>query len=243
LLRNIAADPDMVIRMVYPVEGNEQAVGLDYRRVQQHRNAAARARNLGDLVLAEPMNLVQGGQGFIGGFPVFLREGDDPLVFWGLVSAVMDLEVLYEQAGLWGDLPFSVSLTGRDAAGAGRLRFYGPKVTPADMPVVSTVLLPTGASQIEALPHGGWEAAHPQIWTIRAALLLVAALVLVPSIGMGRSMAARQRAVEDLQAANMALHRQMQDLETARAAQTEAEVLLRQSQKRKAAGQLTGGGP
>jgi sensor domain CHASE-containing protein len=83
LLRNIAAAPDMVIRMVHSVEGNEQTVGLDYRRVQQQRDAALRARNLGDFVLAGPVDLVQGGQAFIGRFPVFPREGDDPVVCWG----------------------------------------------------------------------------------------------------------------------------------------------------------------
>ncbi|MFA8387867.1 MAG: ATP-binding protein [Pelagibaca sp.] len=241
LLRNVAAAPDMIIRLMYPLEGNEQALGLDYNSIPEQRDAALRARDRRELVLAGPVNLVQGGQGFIGRFPVFLRNEDNSPVFWGLVSAVMDLDVLYDQAGLNDDLPFSVTLTGNDATGSEGLRFFGPEVTSEDMPVVASVQLPTGTWQIEALPFGGWDAVHPQIWTIRALLLLAAALVLVPSIGMGRSMEARQRAIEDLEAANLALQHQMHDLETARAAQTEAEVQLRQSQKLEAVGQLTGG--
>jgi len=241
LLRNIAAAPGMVIRLVHPIEGNEQALGLDYNLVPEQREAALRARELRDLVLAGPVDLVQGGRGFIGRFPVFLRDGDTPSVFWGLVSAVMDLDVLYAQAGLNDDLPFSVSLIGKDATGAAGQRFLGPEMAAQDMPVVTTVQLPTGSWQIEALPHGGWQTDHPQIWTIRAFLLLGAALVLVPSVGMGQSMEARQRAIDQLEAANTALQHRMRDLETARAAQAEAEVQLRQSQKLEVVGQLTGG--
>ncbi|MEI4261121.1 ATP-binding protein [Roseovarius sp. D0-M9] len=153
----------------------------------------------------------------------------------------MDLKVLYAKAGLHDDLPFSVTLTGRDATGSGGLRFFGPKVTPEDMPVVASVQLPTGTWQISALPHDGWKAEHPNIWTIRALLLLAAALILVPTIEMGRSMQAHKSAIEELEAVNTALHHQMRELETARAAQAEAQVQLRQSQKLEAVGQLTGG--
>ena len=160
LLRNVAAAPNMIIQMMYPIVGNEQAIGLDYSRIAEQRDAALRVRDLGDLVLAGPVDLVQGGQGFIGRFPVYVPDSDGALVFWGLVSAVMDLEVLYAQAGLDDALPFSVTLTGRDATGAQGLRFFGPELTPEDAPVLSNVQLPTGSWQIAALPHGGWQA-HP----------------------------------------------------------------------------------
>ncbi len=240
-LRNIAAAPDMIIQMVYPVEGNEQVIGLDYTELPEQRDAALRARDSGDLVLAGPVNLVQGGQGFVGRFPVFLRNDDDPPVYWGLVSTVMNVDVLYARAGLRDDLPFAVTLTGQDATGARGERFYGPPMTSADTPVIANVQLPTGSWQIAAMPHGGWETQHPQIWTIRILLALAAALILVPSIGMGRSMVQRQHAIEELEAANTALQQQMNHLETARASQAEAEVQLRQSQKLEAVGQLTGG--
>ena len=44
-LRNLAVAPDMVIRMVYPKEGNDKAIGLDYRLVPEQFLAVERARD------------------------------------------------------------------------------------------------------------------------------------------------------------------------------------------------------
>lgn len=229
LLRNVAAAPDMVIRMMYPIIGNEQAIGLDYMRMPQQREAAVRARDSGELVLAGPVDLVQGGQGFIGRFPVFIPVSDSTPVFWGLVSAVMDLDVLYDEVGLSDDLPFSLSLTGRDALGAQGASFFGPAIQPSDDPVISDVQLPTGTWQIAAIPHGGWQDTPPTIWTTRALLLLAAGLLLIPSVHMGRLMDARNHAIDELKLANSLMHDQMQVLKASEAVQTETEKLLRDS--------------
>ena len=68
-IKNIGAAPDYVISYMYPVQGNEAAIGLDYRKVPQQFAAVKRAREIGELVLAGPVNLVQGGQGFIARIP------------------------------------------------------------------------------------------------------------------------------------------------------------------------------
>lgn len=229
LLRNVGAAPDMVIRLMYPIAGNEQAIGLDYTRMPEQREAALRVLETGDLVLAGPVDLVQGGRGFVGRFPVFVPNNDGTQNFWGLVSAVMDVDVLYAEAGLNETLPFSVTLTGRDSTGAQGPSFFGPAISDADMPVLSEVQLPTGSWQIAALPHRGWQTQPPQIWPIRALLLLAAALILVPSIQMGRSMEARRLAIREVESANAVLQHQMHDLQAARAAQTKTEAQLRDS--------------
>ena len=229
VLRNIGAAPDMVIQMMYPIAGNEQAIGLDYAAHPEQAEAALRARDTRQLVLAGPVNLVQGGQGFIGRFPVFIPGPDGTSVFWGLVSTVMDVDVLYAQAGLDDTVPFTVSLTGRDATGAQGPTFYGPDLTDADDPVLSSVQLPAGTWQIAAVPIGGWQTNPPRIWMIRALLLVATGMLLIPTIQMGRLIEARQRAISELKAANEALHQKMRDLEAARNAQKHVEAQLRHS--------------
>ena len=39
-LRNIAGAPDLVISLMYPLKGNERAIGLDYRKNDAQREAA-----------------------------------------------------------------------------------------------------------------------------------------------------------------------------------------------------------
>ncbi len=98
-LRNIAAAPDMVIRYMYPVAGNEQAIGLDYRQEPAQKAAAERARVSRNLVLAGPLELKQGGRGLITRIPVYLLDDEDQEYFWGIISAVIDVDPFFEASG------------------------------------------------------------------------------------------------------------------------------------------------
>ncbi|WP_082087218.1 CHASE domain-containing protein [Teredinibacter purpureus] len=73
-LRNVGAAPDMVLRFIYPLEGNESAIGLNYRHAADQWAAASEARMTGELIVAGPVELKQGGQGLIGRLPVFVYD-------------------------------------------------------------------------------------------------------------------------------------------------------------------------
>ncbi|RVD48061.1 hypothetical protein EN783_35415, partial [Mesorhizobium sp. M2D.F.Ca.ET.140.01.1.1] len=64
------------------------------------RMAALRARDERALVLAGPVDLAQGGRGFIGRIPVFVPTAGGGDRFWGIVSAVIDVDRLYAASGL-----------------------------------------------------------------------------------------------------------------------------------------------
>ena len=61
-IRNIAGAPGLVVSLQYPLEGNEKALGLDYRKNPAQRQAALRARDSGDVVLAGPVDLVKAAE-------------------------------------------------------------------------------------------------------------------------------------------------------------------------------------
>lgn len=172
-LRNIAAAPGMVISLMYPLAGNEAALGLDYSTDPEQREAALRARNSGRSVIAGPVALKQGGVGIIAREPVFLppNQPGGARRFWGLVSAVIDASTLYERAGL-GEPDLRLALRGTDGTGARGPVFFGDPSLFGDRPVVLAVTLPDGAWQIAAIPSGGWGRANTVIDLIRLLGLL-----------------------------------------------------------------------
>ena len=207
-LRNIAAAPDLVVRMMYPLKGNERAIGLDYRQNEAQRDAAIRARTSGDLILAGPVDLVQGGQGFIGRFPVFVERGNGHRDFWGIVSAVVDLERLYRDSGLLDqELPIEVAIAGLDARGRSGARFYGSASVLQNNPVLADVMLPSGSWQIAAIPMGGWHVAPPNSWALRLLMLAAGALIMVPTIMTGRLIEERKKNFRELKRREVQLRR------------------------------------
>lgn len=198
-LRNIAAAPDLVIRLMYPLAGNEQAVGLDYRQHPAQREAALAAMNARGMILAGPVDLVQGGRGFIGRIPVFVTEtsAQDGTVMerpWGLVSAVIDVDRFYAATGLLrDDLPIRIALIGRDADPSDTTVFFGdPDVLAAD-PVVAEVSMPTGGWRIAAIPQEGWSDTPPDALRFRAFLALAAFAIVLP-VGVAGHFYDRHRA-------------------------------------------------
>jgi diguanylate cyclase (GGDEF)-like protein len=199
-LRNIAGAPDLVISLMYPMAGNEKAIGLDYRKNDQQRAAALRARDERKLILAGPVELQQGGQAFIGRFPVFVKSAGNTDRFWGIVSAVVDVQRLYQASGLLDkDLGIDVALIGNDALGAKGVQFFGDEQVVKSDPVTADVLVPSGSWRIAAIPKHGWPATPANAWLLRAIMTTAAALILVPFLAAGRLIDERQRNYWELQ--------------------------------------------
>ena len=182
-LRNIAGAPDMVIRLMYPMAGNEAAIGLDLRSDPDQREIALRAMEEGRVVAAGPLPLVQGGIGIIARQPVSLRPdtpGAEPR-FWGLVASAIDAEVLYRQAGLDPhDADMRLSIRGTDGTGARGPVFFGDPEVFERMPIAQKVTLPGGSWQMAAIPVTGWGGSPvPGLWLTRLAGLLVASILAI----------------------------------------------------------------
>ncbi len=189
-LRLVAAAPGLVVTMAYPLAGNEAVIGLDYVLDIAQRDAVLQARDTGRPVLAGPVDLVQGGQGFVGRFPVFTGNGTERR-FWGVVSAVVDMDRLYVESGLFApSLGSDISITRRDARGVKGQRFFGPDLDGQD-PVLSTVTLPSGFWEVAARPKGGWTS-DSGIWVLRGTLIVAGALILFPILITGRLIGERQ---------------------------------------------------
>ena len=125
------------------------------QRTRCSATACAEARDTGELVLAGPVDLVQGGHGFIGRFPVFVDEPAASERFWGIVSAVIDVQNgSIATAACWRpDLPIEIALTGKDALGDPARASSATPTVLEDNPVTADVILPSGSWQIAADPQ------------------------------------------------------------------------------------------
>lgn len=164
-IRNIALAPDNVIRYIYPIEGNEKALGVDYMTVPDQRPSVVQAINEQRIVVAGPVKLVQGGVGIIGRTPIYV-PGPDPYSkarkYWGISATVIDFQKLMQAAGLnIANSRIHIGLRGKDGLGKQGAVFWGdPAVFETD-PVSMEIALPSGSWQIAAHPIGGWPAFHP----------------------------------------------------------------------------------
>ena len=181
-IRNIAAARDMVITHMYPMKGNEKALGLDYRKNKQQRTAALKAKEIGGIFVAGPVNLVQGGRGFIARAPIFEFARDKSHNrgrFWGLISTVIDVDKLYAASGL-SDVHrgIEISIRGQDSMGAQGEVFFGRPGLFEEAPVLLDVSLPHGSWQLAATPRGGWTHEAPNAVAIRSAGVILLLLII-----------------------------------------------------------------
>ncbi|WP_438862701.1 PAS domain S-box protein [Neptunicella sp.] len=179
-LRNIAAAPNMVLSMVYPYQGNEKIIGMNYNNIPGQSDAAKRARDSGMMVLAGPLQLIQGGTGLISRIPVFIDEehtGNNQ--FWGLISAVIDIDKYYQDSGLHAlSSQLQIAIRGRDGLGENGENFYGDADIFNQQPVTMQISLPNGHWQIAALPINGWANRAPNS-TITTIIILSCAVIIL----------------------------------------------------------------
>lgn len=199
IIRNIALAPDNVVRLVYPIEGNEQAVGLDYRTSAAQWPSVEQAMREHRIVVAGPVALVQGGRGVIGRSPVFVRDGAGTSRYWGLTSTVIDFDRLLEQTPIAMRPGLTMALRGQDGAGAQGAVFWGEASVFDGTPVILDVALPFGSWQVAAVPAGGWPAFRPVTsiyFLLGTALSLVLAWLLLAVL---RAQAALAHHTEELE--------------------------------------------
>ncbi|MBW7471467.1 ATP-binding protein [Marinobacter sp. F4218] len=174
-LRNIGLAPEFVIRNIYPMEGNEAALGLNLTHQSMPPDQIKLMLDSRRAVFSGPINLVQGGQGLAGRIPIFDSQTGE---FWGVVSVILDLKRLYRAAGVVpfdDDLKFGLSTSddpdNRDAffLGTGSNRWESPVTTSLNMPGTRWTLF--------AEPVRGWPS-HPEApWLVRGLLALTVLVV------------------------------------------------------------------
>ncbi|MDH0648342.1 EAL domain-containing protein [Pseudomonas sp. GD03858] len=155
-MRHIALAPADVISDIYPLAGNEQLIGLDYRQLPDQFPMLQSARDQFQAVLAGPLPILQGGRALVYRRPVFVAGKRGVQFYWGNVSIVTDIDRLLLSAGLRPDTAFELAVRGGDGKGAEGSMIWGDPQLFDDPQVSMTVEVPGGLWQLVAAPRGGW---------------------------------------------------------------------------------------
>ena len=81
---------DGIISQIYPMEGNEDVIGLNMIENPERKREARLARDSGEYTIAGPFELVQGGNGVLLFDPVYRTDDKGCKKFWGFSILVID---------------------------------------------------------------------------------------------------------------------------------------------------------
>lgn len=196
---NIAAAPDLVVRYVYPLKPNKAVLGFDYRTSEIQLKEVERSRLVNGTVLAGPIDLVQGGQGFIFRSPIFvIDETTGVRKFWGIVSIVIRTDFLNKHLGINHlDVPLDIALR-TNIKDAIPESFFGDNHVFNSNPLLSNIILPNGFWTMGVIPKGGWPTRADNYLPIRILLFSAGGLLFLLTWYVGKLLEERRDAEQIL---------------------------------------------
>lgn len=158
-VRNIGLAPDNILSHIFPIEGNEMAIGLVYRDNPDQWPPVERAMLSRGTVISGPLKLVEGDFAFISLTPVWINmPGSQEESYWGIANLVINADTLFTNVGIAHSKQLSIALAirGVDGSGPEGAVFFGEASLFDQQPVTMEVFLPNGTWQLGAIPKGGW---------------------------------------------------------------------------------------
>ena len=149
VIRNIGVAPDNQIQYIFPLTGNEKALGLRLIDLPKQWPMTERAMQEKQPVLIGPLDLVQGALGLIYNVPVFITENN----YWGSISIVLNADKIFSLINeKITQTQVQVALRGRNGEGEKGEVFWGDASLFDGEGVRSTIKVPGGSWQLIVKP-------------------------------------------------------------------------------------------
>jgi PAS domain S-box-containing protein len=149
VIRNIGVAPNDEIQYIFPLTGNEKALGLRLIDLPKQWPMTERAIQEKLPVLIGPLDLVQGVLGLIYSVPVFITENN----YWGSISAVTNADKIFSLINeKIAQTQVQVALRGRNGEGEKGEVFWGDASLFDGEGVRSTIKVPGGSWQLVVKP-------------------------------------------------------------------------------------------
>lgn len=157
-LSSLQLAPGGVVQQIVPLAGNEKALGYDLLQNPARSKEARLARDTGQLTLAGPFDLIQGGLGAAGRLPVFLNDRAGSPTFWGFTIVLLRFPEALAPVKLSGlvDLGFHYELW-RIHPDTGQKQIIAAATSaPLIAPINQIVEVPNATWTLSVSPVNGW---------------------------------------------------------------------------------------
>ncbi|MCX7544665.1 EAL domain-containing protein [Marinicella gelatinilytica] len=169
-LINLAAAPDLIIKMVYPLHGNEAILNVDYRNVKSQNKLVMRALTEQKTVFSNPLQLIQGGRGLVIRQGVMTSQTHDP---WGVVAAVVDINQMFKQVGVFeASKRFNIVIKSNDNQQVNYVVYGNPYNDKHGDSLSVAMNVIDNKWNLHISPIDGWTLASEQIWLFRLLAVL-----------------------------------------------------------------------
>ncbi len=197
----LGLSPGGVVRYVAPKAGNERSIGFDQLNDPVQRKEAHSALESGELTLAGPLHLVQGGLGAVGRQPIYLPDAAGRSRFWGFAYVVIRFPEALDGAPLARlvDQGIDYELWRIDPETQHKQVIAASSGQSLVAPVGRTVQPPGGLWVLSAAPSQGWD--DPVGLASKAGLALIICLLLAYLSRLLTTLKAQGRGLEAVVAA------------------------------------------
>ena len=169
-IRNIGIFIDTTIRWVYPLEGNESAIGVDLSENTEQAEEVRRVKENLETLFVGPVELIQGGTGFIVRMPLIKNS-----VYWGMASIVLKAENAFgfvdAHSELYG-VDYLITTSDKEEK-----IIYGDESVLQMKPLKFITEDAIGNWNIYVVPTGGWDNRSAQITLIFTICLVISIII------------------------------------------------------------------
>ncbi len=199
-IRSVGLAPNNILRAVFPLEPNQSAIGLNYRLNTAQWPAIREAMMSRKVVIAGPLELVQGGSALLIRIPVFPSSYPGQAMgersYWGVATLVLDQEELMAQSGIRDVVSgIRIGVVNKATVDSSKMVFGSPSLFEKDH-VSLPLHLPGGLEwDLIGYPETGWSSAGNKIWITQLVGSLISlvfgsmAFLLISEVYKVRSMA------------------------------------------------------
>lgn len=156
IIKNIAIAPNAVVQNIYPLSGNEAALGHDLLADDERRQFVNSAIETKESVTQGPVKAKQGGYLIFNRRAIFLSEGQQDEKFWGLSVITIDFDKIISEINLLPEKDgYLIALKARKTDGKNDFVWGNSDIFKEDY-LGKNVFLPNQTWELAIYPKDGW---------------------------------------------------------------------------------------